>query len=78
MSARRSTALPRACSGAMYAAVPRIVPSSVPAVSVGDSAGSLEAGSACGASAFARPKSRTFTVPSHDRESAAYFVEEDP
>ena len=36
-SARRSTALPRACSGAMYAAVPRISPISVPcAVSVGE------------------------------------------
>ena len=29
--ARLSTAAPRACSGAMYAAVPRILPASVPA-----------------------------------------------
>jgi hypothetical protein len=36
--ARLSTALPRACSGAMYAAVPRITPAAVMAgeVSVGD------------------------------------------
>ena len=37
MSARLSTALPRACSGAMYAAVPRIMPAAVPwAASVGE------------------------------------------
>jgi len=37
MSARLSTALPRACSGDMYAAVPRIMPAAVPwAASVGE------------------------------------------
>ena len=43
MSARRSTARPRACSGDMYAAVPRIMPTPVIAtgeVSVGDAVGS--------------------------------------
>ena len=65
MSARLSTAFPRACSGDMYAAVPRIIPACVIAgdVIVGEfdaSVDSLPAGS----SAFAKPKSRTFTVPS--------------
>ncbi len=37
MSARLSTALPRACSGDMYAAVPRTTPACVAAaVSVGE------------------------------------------
>jgi len=37
MSARRSTDLPRACSGDMHAAVPRITPATVAcAVSVGE------------------------------------------
>ena len=65
MSARRSTAFPRACSGDMYAAVPRIMPACVArAVSVGEfMARSLE-GPRSTPSAFARPKSRTFTVPS--------------
>ena len=35
MSVRLSTGFPRACSGLMYEAVPRIVPSAVPFVSVG-------------------------------------------
>ena len=30
MSVRRSTGLPRACSGLMYAAVPRMTPTAVP------------------------------------------------
>ena len=74
MSALWSTALPRACSGAMYAAVPRIIPSCVPcaAVSVGDcinvgerAMSAAEAGEpAAGAIAFANPKSRTLTFPS--------------
>jgi hypothetical protein len=64
MSARRSTALPRACSGAMYAAVPMIIPSCVAgAVSVGEfiTSGALPTS---GPSALARPKSSTLTVPS--------------
>ena len=58
MSARVSADLPRTCSGAMYAAVPRSTPNSVPrAVSVGEFVASPDAGgSEC--SAFARPKSR--------------------
>ena len=40
-SARRSALFPRACSGLMYAAVPMIIPASVPAeVIVGECAGS--------------------------------------
>ena len=47
----------------MYAAVPRITPSSVArAVSVGDSVTALDDGA--GSTAFARPKSSTLTVPS--------------
>ena len=65
MSARLSTVFPRACSGLMYAAVPRIIPACVMAgaVIVGDidmSGDQLAAGSI----AFASPKSSTFTVPS--------------
>ena len=63
MSARRSSGLPRACSGGMYAAVPRIVPARVRwEVSVGESEGSLSESSST--SALARPKSSTLTVPS--------------
>ena len=65
MSARLSTALPRACSGDMYAAVPRIIPACVIAgvVIVGacDMPGDI---APVGSSAFARPKSSTFTTPS--------------
>ena len=63
MSARLSTVFPRACSGDMYAAVPRMTPACVIAGDeiVGDCVtfGAPTAGSI----AFARPKSRTFTVP---------------
>ncbi len=63
MSVRLSTALPRACSGLMYAAVPMIVPCIVAAaLSVGELEGSSFAASP--ANAFARPKSSTFTLPS--------------
>jgi len=64
MSARLSTARPRACSGAMYAAVPMIIPICVAlAVIVGEFiASTLD--EAAGSIAFARPKSSTFTVPS--------------
>jgi hypothetical protein len=65
MSARLSTVLPRAGSGAMYAAVPRIIPACVIAgvVMVGDCVmlGDEPAGAFI---AFASPKSRTFTAPS--------------
>ena len=64
-SARLSTGLPAACSGLMYAAVPRMMP--VPVMCAGlvivgecDTSGRLAAGSI----AFASPKSSTFTVPS--------------
>ena len=70
-SARLSTLRPRACSGLMYAAVPRITPISVMAgeVIVGlfiaypglPAVASPREG---GAIALAKPKSSTFTVPS--------------
>lgn len=64
MSARLSTAFPRACSGAMYAAVPMTTPIRVEAdVKVGEFCGSAGE-SSVGDIAFARPKSRTFTVSS--------------
>ena len=62
ISLRLSTGLPAACSGDIYAAVPMITPICVAAaVNVGDCEGSP-----CGvvSSAFAKPKSKTFTVPS--------------
>jgi len=63
MSARRSAGLPLACSGDMYAAVPRIVPAIVAAIeSVGELRMFASAGSS--SSAFAKPKSSTLTVPS--------------
>ena len=63
MSARLSTAAPRACSGLMYAAVRRIIPARVAdMICVGESLGSLVA--AGSSAAFARPKSCTFTTPS--------------
>ena len=65
MSARLSTALPRACSGDMYAAVPRIMPR------CGHRrrrhrrrARRRWLRGRAGSSAFASPKSSTFTVPS--------------
>ncbi len=65
MSARLSTILPRACSGLMYAAVPRIIPACVIAgvVRVGDIEAVGET-APTGSMALARPKSSTFTVPS--------------
>jgi hypothetical protein len=67
-SVRSSTGLPLACSGDMYAAVPRTMPCMVPAgdVSVGEFIGSA-VGSLTrpvASIALASPKSRTFTVPS--------------
>ena len=54
---------PRACSGAMYAAVPRIMPSCVAGRrSVGEFIAVGAELAAAGSSAFARPKSSTFTV----------------
>ena len=66
MSARLSTAFPLACSGGMYAAVPRITPTSVaPMVSVGEFSGLSEAEvSLRFVNAFARPKSSSLTTPS--------------
>ena len=78
MSVLLSTALPRACSGDMYAAVPRITPACVrPPVAVGNAVGlscamgypvaaarSLPAASSGRLSALARPKSSTLTLPS--------------
>ena len=64
-SLRLSAARPFACSGAMYAAVPRIIPACVIAgvVMVGDS-DTLADVAPVGSIAFASPKSSTFTVPS--------------
>ena len=62
-SVRRSTTLPRACSGDMYAAVPITTPARVAAaVIVGECVASGEDRSTV--IAFARPKSRTLTLPS--------------
>ena len=64
MSARLSTAFPRACSGLMYAAVPRICPARVDStVIVGESAGNPPLPAPVPI-AFASPKSSTFTCPS--------------
>ena len=63
MSVLLSTCLPFACSGLMYAAVPRITPTRVASrVSVGDI--ELSASGVSSANAFARPKSSTFTLSS--------------
>ncbi len=66
ISARLSTALPRACSGAMYAAVPRITPAvSRRQENVGEFMRADRLTAIASASiAFARPKSSTFTAPS--------------
>ena len=64
ISARWSTAAPRACSGAMYVAVPRMTPGCVIAVVMVGECDSDADTSDIGSSAFARPKSSTFTVPS--------------
>ena len=63
MSARLSTRLPRACSGLMYAAVPRITPAMVGELpsSVGE-CDRLEFDTSL-STALARPKSSTFTIP---------------
>ena len=60
MSERASSGLPSACSGDMYAAVPRMMPAPVRASPVGSSVW-LEA--AEGSLSFASPKSSTFTAP---------------
>src|ERR1041385_6288929 len=75
MSLRLSTGLPRACSGDMYAAVPRIIPGIVgdaPArAGEGATVGELESSSVSdedsAANAFARPKSSILTLPSEVR-----------
>ena len=63
ISLRRSTGRPTACSGDMYAAVPRIMPARVcPMVMVGEFASEDLGGSS--SRTLARPKSSTFTTPS--------------
>src|SRR5262245_51112930 len=60
MSARRSAYFPRACSGAMYAAVPTIIPAPpLRTVRVGEFMASAPL-AADGSSALASPKSSTF------------------
>ena len=61
MSARLSTTLPRACSGLMYPAVPRIIPA---CVACNDNVGDMDSPGdivPVGSIAFASPKSSTFT-----------------
>jgi hypothetical protein len=60
MSERRSATLPLACSGDMYAAVPKIIPLSVPLNIVGELESAIFAGAF--SSAFAKPKSSTLTL----------------
>jgi hypothetical protein len=61
MSARLSTVFPRACSGLIQPAVPRIIPARVgEMVSLGEFAG-LEGSDTCATAA--RPKSSTLTTP---------------
>ena len=64
MSARRSATRPLACSGLMYAAVPRITPAWVIAgeITVSASASSAVAPVLSRPGALARPKSTSFTV----------------
>ena len=64
MSVRLSTIFPRACSGLMYAAVPRIIPACVACSECVGDLDRLGDEPAAGSVAFAKPKSRTFTVPS--------------
>ena len=76
MSVLLSTALPRACSGLIYAAVPTMTPSLVPFVRVGELEESLGTPSSTAneeslgtpsstANAFANPKSKIFGIPSN-------------
>src|SRR6266568_4481308 len=63
MSLRGSAPNPFACSGAMYAGVPRIAPAFLGAMlSIVAPAAAVEPGAA--SIAFARPKSSTLTLPS--------------
>ena len=67
MSTRLSTGRPRACSGAMYAAVPTMTP--MPVIAGVDSVGESDIAPSrlvkLGSDAsLARPKSSTFTAPS--------------
>ena len=66
MSARRSTFLPRACSGLMYAAVPRMTLAAVIGlVTVGERVNATSPETeASPSSALASPKSSTLTRPS--------------
>ena len=56
--------LPRACSGLMYAAVPRIMPSRVPPMVIVGECDSVGRPAPSRDVAFASPKSSTLTVPS--------------
>ena len=70
MSVRRSTTLPRACSGERYAAVPRITPAIVPGLmkvgecgSVGEESVLEAVGESMSAGDFASPDSSVATLP---------------
>ncbi len=74
ISQRLSTAWPLACSGLMYAAVPRMIPALVEAtVSVGDCSIAVEPAGAELSNALARPKSSTLTSPSDRTLTLAGF-----
>ena len=68
MSLRLSTAVPRACSGLMYAAVSSSMPAWVMRAGdaiVGEAESEVDVGTAPSAAmSFAKPKSRTLTTPS--------------
>ena len=67
-SVRSSTGLPRACSGLMYATVPRMMPDCVTTgdatVGSSDMPGAVDPLVTPASASLARPKSSTFTVPS--------------
>ena len=72
MSVRLSTIFPRACSGLIDSALPRMTPSPVPmTVMVGECVKS--AADASLAPTFANPKSSTFTTPSRVMATLAAF-----
>ena len=67
MSVRRSTGRPRACSGLMYAGVPKIAPGRVtiePVPVAMSAAAPARVEAAGGSSVLAMPKSSTLTMPS--------------
>jgi hypothetical protein len=72
MSVRRSTGLPRACSGDMYVGVPRTSPSSV-IRKLSDSEVDVPSVPDFGRIGLASPKSRSLTTPSGVMRTLAGF-----